>query len=274
MAAFLLFACFFIVKAACSSSNGSSPKDKTDSVVPGSASALAAGYSDLHIARYAEDKVASNNIRKNYTGFTVSFNPSNHTPDWVGWELLASETDGPASRSNNFWNDEEVAGCAFSSDYKGSGFDRGHLCPSADQKWSQEAMADCFVMTNMAPQDHALNAGAWQTLEKKERLWAKRDSALVIVAGPIYTPDDRRRIGDTGVRVPSAFFKVILAPYVDEPRAIGFIYPNMTAPGNMENYSMTVDEVESITGLDFFSSLPDDIENTVESRKSFTLWNR
>ena len=135
-------------------------------------------------------------------------------------------------------------------------------------------MNDCFVMTNMTPQLHALNGGAWSTLESKERLWAKRDSALVIVAGPIYTESDTKRIGKTGVRVPSAFFKVLLAPYVDEPRAIGFVYPNMSSPGNMQQYSMSVDEVEALTGLDFFANLPDELENRIERSASFTEWNR
>ena len=135
-------------------------------------------------------------------------------------------------------------------------------------------MHDCFVMTNMAPQDPSLNSGAWRTLETKERLWAKRDSAIVIVAGPIYTDSDRKRIGDSGVRVPSAFFKVLLAPYTEYPRAIGFVYPNMHSPGNMADYSMSVDEVEKITGLDFFYNLPDDIEEKVERSASFKEWNR
>ena len=135
-------------------------------------------------------------------------------------------------------------------------------------------MRDCFVMTNMTPQRHEINSGAWSTLEQKERLWAQRDSAIIIVAGPIYDAADKERIGSSGVRVPSAFFKVLLAPYVDHPRAIGFIYPNMTAPGNMQDYAMSVDEVERLTGLDFFSALPDSLESLIESRYSFTEWNR
>lgn len=230
-------------------------------------------YSNLEKARYP-DSASVHAIEKSYEGFTLSFNPTNHTPDWVGWELLASEAEGNVARSNRFWVDNDLPGCATNYDYKNSGFDKGHICPAADQKWSDRAMRDCFSMANITPQDHALNAGAWQTLEKKERLWAQRDSAIVIVAGPIYTDADTLRIGETGVRVPSAFFKVLLAPYVETPRAIGFIYPNMTSPGNMEDYAMTVDEVEKITGLDFFSSLPDNIENKVEKTKSFTEWNR
>lgn len=231
-------------------------------------------YEDLEIAREVDNARRPNSVRKDYEGFTVMFNPENHTPDWVGWELLGSEASGEISRANRFWNDPEIEGCAFTEDYRNAGYDRGHLCPAADQKWSGKAMSDCFVMTNIAPQDHALNSGAWSTLEKKERLWAMRDSALVIVAGPIYAENDRQRIGTTGIRVPSAFFKVMLAPYIRNPRAIGFIYPNMKAPGNMENYACTVDEVEELTGLDFFAGLPDSIENYVESHKMFKEWNQ
>lgn len=211
---------------------------------------------------------------KEYAGFTVSFNKDNRTPNYVAWELLGSEIVYGVDRSNNFWQDTDIEGCPAHYDYSYSGYDRGHLCPAADQKWSQEAMNDCFVMANMCPQDHSLNAGAWNTLENKERQWAQRDSALVIIAGPIYTPSDNQRIGDIGVRVPSAFFKVLLAPYIKNPRAIAFVYPNMTSPGNMQDYAMSVDNLEEITGFDFFSALPDDIENKVEAVYSFKEWNR
>lgn len=210
---------------------------------------------------------------KDYAGFKVSFNKENRTPNWVAWELLGSETNGEQSRYNKFWTDEDLDGCPFTSDYTRSGYDRGHLCPSADQKWSETAMIDCFSMANIAPQDHALNTGAWKTLENKERLWAQRDSAIVIIAGPIYTESDRTTIGDSQVRVPGAFFKAMIAPYADTPRGIAFVYPNMTAPGNMENYVMTIREVEHLTGYDFFSALPDDIEELVETKSSFRDWN-
>lgn len=208
-----------------------------------------------------------------YKGFKVSFNSHNRTPNWVAWELLGVETEGEASRHNKFWQDVNVEGCPTTGDYRNSGYDRGHMCPAAEQKWSEEAMNDCFVMANMCPQDHALNSGAWNTLENRERNWARRDSAIVIVAGPIYENGDTKTIGN-GVLVPSAFFKVLLAPYVEQPRAIGFVFPNMSAPGNMQNYVMTIDDIEKLTGYDFFSALPDDIENEVESKASFREWNK
>ncbi|MDE6717153.1 MAG: DNA/RNA non-specific endonuclease [Muribaculaceae bacterium] len=211
---------------------------------------------------------------KDYEGFRLSFNKNNHTPNWVAWELLASEVGGDLPRAKSFAPDNEIEGCPTPADYKNSGYDRGHLCPAADQKWSQQAMNDCFFLTNICPQDNKLNTGDWNTLENKERVWAKRDSAILIVAGPIYSDSDRKTVGRTGVRVPGAFFKVFAAPFLDRPRGIAFIYPNMVSPGNMENYVTTIDEVEKITGYDFFAALPDDIENSIESKASFKEWNR
>lgn len=223
---------------------------------------------------YAEILSNINDQIKEYNGFVLSFSSENHTPNWVGWELLSSEVGGSVSRSDKFWTDNEIVGCPTHSDYKHSGFDRGHMIPAADQKWDTEAMNDCFVMANICPQDGALNSGAWNTLEEKCRLWTQRDSAIVIVAGPIYKTSDRKTIGENKVRVPSAFYKVIVAPYLENPRGIGFVYPNMSAPGNMQNYVMTIDDVEELTGIDFFCNLPDDIENEVESVSSFKEWNR
>lgn len=211
---------------------------------------------------------------KEYTGFTLSFNKGNRTPNYVAWELLGHETSGDQGRTNAFWTDPEIDNCPTTKDYTRSGFSRGHLCPAADQKWSQRAMAHCFVLANICPQDQKLNAGAWQTLENMERQWAQRDSAIMIVAGPLYTDSDTDRIGTNKIRVPGAFFKAILAPYVETPRAIAFVYPNMAAPGNMQDYAMSIDDLENLTGFDFFPSLPDDIENSVEANFSFKEWNK
>lgn len=212
-------------------------------------------------------------VVKEYEGFTVDFNPENRTPNYVAWILHGHETDGSTSRSNKFWTDEELDGCPDTRDYSHSGYDRGHMCPAGEQKWSDEAMHHSFVMANICPQKHELNTGAWKTLEDKERTWARRDSAIVIVAGPVYDNSDSETIGQNKVRVPSAFFKVLLAPFAKPMRAIGFVYPNMKCDGNMQSYAVSVDDVEKMTGLDFFSSLPDDIENDIEATVPFKDWN-
>ncbi len=213
-------------------------------------------------------------VVKDYEGFTVNFNPDNKTPNYVAWILQGSETEGAVGRSNNFWTDTDLAGCPETRDYSRSGYDRGHMCPAGEQKWSEDAMHNSFVMANICPQKHELNTGAWKTLEDKERIWAKRDSAIVIVAGPIYDTSDKETIGKNKVRVPSAFFKVLLAPYAQPMRAIGFVYPNMKCEGNMASYAVSVDNVEAMTGFDFFAALPDTLENDIESVVSFKDWNK
>lgn len=227
--------------------------------------------SDLDKVNYAKDLPSK---IKDYEGFTVNFNPKNKTPNYVAWILQGNETEGAVGRSNNFWSDSDLEGCPDTRDYSRSGYDRGHMCPAGEQKWSQEAMHNSFVMANICPQKHELNTGAWKTLEDKERIWAKRDSAIVIVSGPIYDSSDKETIGRNKVRVPSAFFKVLLAPYAEPMRAIGFVYPNMKCEGNMQAYAVSVDNVEAMTGFDFFSALPDSIEKEIESTFSFKDWNK
>lgn len=211
---------------------------------------------------------------KEYEGFTVNFNASNRTANYVAWELLGSETEGNIPRSDNFFQDPDIKNCPSPSDYKKSGFDRGHLYPAADAKWNQQSMLHCFSMANMTPQAHALNGGAWKTLEDKERQWARRDSALVIIAGPIYQKTDTQRIGMAGVRVPSGFFKAIIAPYLPSPRGIAFIYPNDHAPGNMQNYATTIADLEKIIGFDLFPTLPSSLQKQIETTASFHQWNK
>ena len=208
-----------------------------------------------------------------YEGFSLSFNKKMHVPNWVVWELTGEEVAGTYPRKDNFRGDDNVAGSAEKWDYSYSGYDRGHMAPAGDLKWSMKAMDESFYMTNMCPQAKSLNTGAWKRLEEKCRQWATIDGAIIIVCGPVLTDPINEYIGDSRVAVPQRFFKVILSPYVDEPRGIGFIMPNSKVPGGMQAAAVSIDEVERVTGLDFFSSLPDEIENKVESQCKFHYWS-
>ncbi|MCH5234012.1 MAG: DNA/RNA non-specific endonuclease [Muribaculaceae bacterium] len=213
---------------------------------------------------------------KEYTGFTLNFNKDNHTANYVSWELTASETDGPVNRdSYKYWVDSSLEGC-LDTDYAYStySYERGHLCPAADQRWSEAAMSDCMVMANMGPMLRSLNSGLWSTLENKERVWAKRDGKIWIVAGPLYYDTDDLYIGKAKARVPSAYFKAFLYNDDTNPRAIAFVMQNGSNPGDLSAYSMSIDTLEEITGYDFFSALPDDIENAIEATYSFEDWNK
>jgi len=208
-----------------------------------------------------------------HAGYTVSYNPEWHIPNWVSYELTRDETEGKLDRSDDFEVDPKVKGvCPSNEDYKRSGYDRGHMAPAADMKWNSTVMKECFYYSNMCPQKHSLNAGRWKTLEEKVRDWAQEDSAIVIVCGPI-VDKGYNTIGKARVAVPQRFFKVILAPFLGKPRAIGFIMKNEKEELPLSSYVVSVDRVEKITGLDFFSALPDDVENSIESSNSTYGWS-
>lgn len=213
-------------------------------------------------------------IPKNYTGMNLSFNPRYGVPNWVAWELTGDEAIGEEPRSNKFYADPDIDSCPEPYEYSYSGYDRGHMAPAGDMKWSPQAMAESFCMTNICPQAKKLNTGAWKRLETKCRTWAEVDSAIMIICGPVLTDPVKEFIGnDRKVAVPARFFKVILSPYAYPPRGIAFIMPNGTVKGGMQTAATTIDEVERITGFDFFSALPDDIENEVESQCDFHYWS-
>ena len=212
---------------------------------------------------------------KDYTGFTVNFNKDNHTANYVAWELLAEEVNGEVATSRNYWVDKELEGC-LSTDYGYSeyGYQRGHLCPAADQKWDAQAMKDSNVMANMVPMNGSFNGGIWSTLENKERSWATSKGAIWIVAGPIYEAVDDLYVGEAQARVPSSCFKAFLYEDGENSKAIAFVMTNSASnPGNYTNYAMSIDDLEYILGYDLFPALPDDIEKKVEASFSLSDWN-
>ena len=208
-------------------------------------------------------------------GYTTSYNVDTRTPNWVAWHLTANHTNGPVKRNGiNFQADEEVPEPRVDTyDYMRSGYDRGHMCPAGDNHWSQKAMEQSFLMTNVCPQIPALNSGLWNTIEKQCRTWAQEYGDVYIVCGPIYFNQKHKTIGKNKVQVPEAFFKVVLC-LKDEPKSIGFICRNVSAKGRKKtDYVNTVDEVERITGMDFFSQLHDNIEQQIEGHADIKEWN-
>ena len=212
-------------------------------------------------------------VRCDYRGFTSHFNPDLHIPNVVIYELTVDEADGTLPRYKNFITDDRVEGCATPDDYSYSGYDRGHMAPAGDMKWDKDAMRESFYMTNICPQAKSLNTGAWNKLESRVREWAKRDSALIVASGPILG-DSMPTIGDTKVAVPPRFFKILLASHAVPPRAIAFIYDNARATGSLEQHAVSVDVVEEATGIDFFSALPDEVEDAIEAQCDFRQWEQ
>lgn len=207
------------------------------------------------------------------TGYVASYNKTTLLPNWVAWHLTAERTEGSAKRSDvDFAEYTEVPEPrATDWDYYNSGYDRGHMCPAADNKWSKKAMEESFLFTNMCPQNGNLNRGDWNEMEMACRKWAKKYGDLYIVCGPILYKGKHKTIGKNKVVVPEAFFKVVLRTG-DDPQAIGFIYKNTSGNRPKDSYVNTVDEVERITGIDFFPSLPDDVEKNVEATADIANW--
>ncbi len=205
-------------------------------------------------------------------GYTLSYNADFKTPQWVAWELTEQETSGDEGRTNKFVPDPDVPDPkAYTTDYTHSGYDRGHMAPAADMKWSRQAMEESFYLSNICPQNPNLNRGDWGRLEDKSRQWAQKYGAVYITCGPIYDNPNPKRIGGNQVAVPDAFYKVILINDKQNPLAMGFIFPNQAGHQPLENYVVTVDSVEKRTCIDFFPSLPDEIENRIEAEWVKTL---
>lgn len=207
--------------------------------------------------------------------YVSSFNSETLLPNWVAWRLTADHVNGTAKRKDAaFTPDDRIdeAHCVTTYDYMRSGYDRGHLCPAGDNKWSKEAMEQCFLMTNICPQDHGLNIGDWNEMESQCRRWAEKYGEIYIVCGPILFKGKHKRIGKAHkVVVPEAFFKVVLC-LEGEPKGIGFIYRNEDGNRPKGDYVNTIDQVERITGLDFFPTLPDGVEKNVEANADIEEW--
>lgn len=208
-----------------------------------------------------------------HKGYTASYNQDYLIPNWVAYELTVKEIKGKATRNNQFVEDPDLKGkSATDKDYYSSGYDRGHMAPAGDMKWDTQAMDESFYFSNICPQAPNLNRGVWRILEEALRERVRQDSAILIVCGPIVDDRQKKRIGKNKVRVPQSFFKVIVTPYSDPIKGIGFIFPNDDCPEKLSTYAVPIDEVERITGIDFFHKLPKAIEEKVESECQFDEW--
>ena len=146
-----------------------------------------------------------------HTGFTVSYNHQWKIPNWVAYVLTAENLEGEVPRYNTFRPDPNIPTqySATNDDYRNTGWDRGHMAPAADMKWSEQAMIESFYFSNICPQNRKLNAGMWKVLEEQVRALASQKGVLYIVCGPIVS-DNPRTIGENNVVVPDSFFKCLL----------------------------------------------------------------
>lgn len=226
---------------------------------------------DLH--KLEIPKIHPEEVVINHIGYCLSYNEKYEQANWVAYELSREETESIVKRSNKFIVDPMIKSqSADNEDYKKSGYDRGHLAPAADMKWSETAMKESFYYSNISPQVPGFNRGIWKQAEELLRNWAKEYLKIYIVTGPIFS-DHMKVIGHNEVAVPEKYYKVILRCNDKEYMAIGFIIPNESSKEPLESFTVSIDSVEKSTGIDFFPSLPDTIENQVENKFYLKEWN-
>lgn len=210
-----------------------------------------------------------------HQNYSLAYSEEHEQAFWVFYELDRNETQAIAKRKDDFREDPLVStGSASLADYKASGYDRGHLAPAADMAFSEEAISESFYMSNMSPQEPSFNRGIWKKLEAQFREWAEADGSLYIVTGPILVPG-LAKMGDNGVSIPNFYYKVALDFDVDEIGAIAFLLPNQKLDLELESFVVSIDSLESLTGIDFFAGLEDHLEASFEASKGdFSFWKK
>ena len=209
-----------------------------------------------------------------YTSYVLAYSEKHEQALWVAYELDQFKASANLyNRTDNFREDPNVATrSATLADYRGSGFDRGHLAPAGDFKFSKIAMSETFYMTNMSPQTPGFNRGVWNKLEALVRNWAIEEDKLYIVTGGVLH-DSLPTIGQNQVSVPQYFYKIVLDYTLPGIKAIAFLMENEGSALPLNNFVVTIDSLESLTGIDFFPSLEDNLEAQLESTIFIEEWN-
>ena len=203
-----------------------------------------------------------------YTQFSLSYNEAN----WVAYELTKEEVEMTEDRCDCFRMDRQVTTkSAVSSDYKNTGFDLGHLSPAADNNMSPKANKESFKMSNISPQLPSFNRGIWKSLEDSVRKMAIANQTVYVVTGPVFI-NNLGSIGKNEVTIPGYYFKVLLKREGESIKTIAFLLPHVGAVGEISDYIVTVNSVETLTGIDFFPELKKSIENRVESQYEPNNW--
>ncbi len=252
--------------------------------------ALLLELEDIKLRRVQRDLLAMGLPGEDYimhSAMALSYAEPFEQARWVAHIILPDVLEGTVGRTNDFRPDPKVAtGTAVEADYflkylqadstyeyDGFGYDRGHLAPSADFRWSERALSESYFYSNMSPQVAALNRERWAELEAVIRgyLNGKSPRQLYVVTGPVL--EEGLAVIERSVNkvaIPKRFFKVVYDP-ADE-NAIGFILPNEKVDYPLATFAVPVDQVEAITGLDFFSGLEDELEAKVEQKADKAKW--
>lgn len=220
-----------------------------------------------------------------HKNYSLSYSEEDEQSEWVAYELTRNESHGDEERAELFTEDPDITtGSAHPYEYRNSGYDKGHLAPSGDMRFDTEAMNECFYMSNISPQVKEMNCGIWNDLEKQTRKWARFYGRIHIVCGPVlnHPKTTRKRLcyddkykGRTksNITIPDLFYKIIFDfSKKGKEKMIAFCIPNKNVEDSFDKYVVTVDSIEELTGIDFFSNLPTEVQKRFESSSDLEKW--
>ena len=208
-----------------------------------------------------------------HQNYSFSYSELHEQAEWVAYELKVSHLSSTNHKRPYFEIDKTVkTGAAHWRNYKKSGYDRGHLCPAGDRRFTKEAHDETFLTSNISPQEHKFNAGVWNRLEQKVRYWARNNDGVFVVTGGVLK-NGLKTIGDEDVSVPNQFYKVILDNNNGKIKVLGFLMDHKDSDLPLYKFVVSVDDLEALTGIDFFPQLDDSIENKLEASRSYKSWS-
>lgn len=204
--------------------------------------------------------------------FTLSYSERHEQAEWVAYELNKNQLTYDDRQRPYFIEDPKVkTKSADWKNYKGSGYDRGHLCPAGDRRFTEDAYNETFYTSNISPQNQEFNAGIWNELEQKVRYWCKRYGSITVITGGVLE-ENLTTIGEEDVSVPKYYYKVVARKNGNDLEAIGFLFENRQSNESLQSHVVSIDEIERKTGINFFEKLPDKIENRLEGKKTSNGW--
>ena len=204
--------------------------------------------------------------------FKLSYSEPHEQAEWVAYVLMHNHLTYDDRKRPYFIEDPKVrTKSADWRNYKGSGYDRGHLCPAGDRRFSKWAYNETFYTSNISPQDNDFNAGIWNHLEQQVRRWVKKHETLFVVTGGVLE-NGLDEIGEEDVDVPRYFYKIIAKGNKKKLDVIAFLLPAEESAKPLQRFIVSVDEIEKMTGIDFFHSFSDELEEKMERKINTNDW--
>ncbi|MEH6682155.1 MAG: DNA/RNA non-specific endonuclease [Sediminicola sp.] len=208
-----------------------------------------------------------------HTFYTLSYHEAYEQAEWVAYWIQSDYLMDHKRKRPYFILDPKVTTrSADWKNYKGSGYDRGHLCAAGDMAFSEEAYRQTFFTSNISPQRSDFNAGVWNRLEQRTRYWAKRYDGVFVITGGVLG-EGLDRIGYEGVAVPNHFYKVLLRQEGNQFKVIAFLVPHVETKSPLQHFVVSVDSLERLTGINFFERMPDSLQTMLEGKPNREEWN-